>query len=76
MFDNLLTALQKKCVSLKQYARVLGIGETAVRHKLAGETDFIYDEVVKTRTLLPEYSADYLFAENAAKEAETVCVTQ
>lgn len=76
MFDNLRTALQQRGVTVKQYATVLGIGESAVQDKLAGKTDFIYKEVVRTRSLLPEYSADYLFAEKAAKEAEAICVTQ
>lgn len=68
MFENLRTALQQRGVTLKQYASVLGIGESDVQDKLTGKTYFIYEEVVKTRTLLPEYSADYLFAENTAKE--------
>lgn len=68
MFGNLCAALQQRGMTVKQYAMVLGIGEAAVQDKLTGKTDFIYEEVVKTRTLLPEYSADYLFAENTAKE--------
>ncbi len=68
MFANLRTALQRKGISLKQYAEVLGIGEKTVQNKLTGKTDFTYPEFRKTCTLLFEYNADYLFAEEGAKE--------
>ena len=52
MFDNLRTALQKKGISVKRYAEVLGIGEKTVQNKLTGRTDFTYPEFRKTCTLL------------------------
>ena len=67
MFDNLRTALQQKGISVKQYAEILGIGEKTVQNKLSGKTDFTYPEFRKTCTLLFEYNADYLFAEQAAE---------
>ena len=67
MFANLKFALQKKGISLKKYAEFLGVGERTVQNKLNGSTDFTYLEFKKTCTLLlPEYNADYLFAENVS----------
>lgn len=61
MFNNLVTALKHKNISIKQYAEVLGVGEKTVHNKLAGRTDFTYPEFKKTCTLLSEYNADFLF---------------
>lgn len=68
MFTNLKTALHKRGISIKQYAEFLGITEKTAQNKMKGITDFTYPEFKKTCTLLlPEYNADYLFAEE--KEA-------
>jgi transcriptional regulator with XRE-family HTH domain len=65
MFVNLRTALFQKGISMKQYAEFLGVGEKTVQNKLKGTTDFTYPEFRKTCTLLlPEYNADYLFADS------------
>ncbi len=66
MFDNLRTALRQKGISIKQYAEILDVGEKTVQNKLTGKTDFTYSEFKKTCTLLLEYNADYLFANEAA----------
>lgn len=71
MFDNLRTALQRKGISVKQYADVLCVGEKTVQNKLAGRTDFTYPEFRKTCALLFEYNADYLFAENKVGDQQT-----
>jgi transcriptional regulator with XRE-family HTH domain len=64
MFKNLRTALYQKGISMRQYAEFLGVGEKTVQNKMKGVTDFTYQEFKKTCTLLlPEYNADYLFAE-------------
>ena len=71
MFHNLRMALRQKGISVKQYAEVLGIGEKTVQNKLTGKTDFTYPEFSKTCTLLFEYNADYLFAEQVAEAKQT-----
>ena len=71
MFDNLRTALQRKGISVEQYADVLDIGEKTVQNKLTGRTDFTYPEFRKTCALLFEYNADYLFAENESSHQKT-----
>lgn len=68
MFVNLRIALQKKGISLKKYAEFLGVGERTVQNKLNGSTDFTYLEFKKTCTLLTEYNADYLFAEDVSDD--------
>ena len=49
---------------------ILGIGEKTVQNKLTGKTDFTYPEFRKTCTLLFEYNADYLFAEQEAEKKQ------
>lgn len=68
MFVNLRIALRKKGISLKKYAEFLGVGERTVQNKLKGSTDFTYLEFKKTCTLLTEYNADYLFAEDVSDD--------
>ena len=66
MFNNLRTALYQKGITMKQYAEFLGVGEKTIQNKIKGVTDFTYPEFKKTCDLLmPEYNADYLFAENS-----------
>ena len=66
MLMNLKTALKRKGISMKQYAEFLGVGEKTVFNKMNGFSDFTYPEFKKTCVLLlPEYNADYLFAENS-----------
>ena len=64
MFINLRKALDRRCISLREYADFLGISEAAVHDKLEGGKDFTYWEFRMTcDLLLPEYNADFLFAE-------------
>lgn len=63
MLVNLRNVLNRKGISVKQYADVLGVGEKTVRNKMSGVTDFTYTEFKKTCTMLPEYNADYLFSQ-------------
>lgn len=66
MFTNLRTALYQKGISMKQYAAFLGVAEKTVQNKIKGITDFTYPEFKQTCSLLlPEYNADYLFAESS-----------
>jgi hypothetical protein len=69
MFNNLRNALNQNGISIKQYAIFLGIGEKTLQNKLKGITDFTYLEFKKTCiVLLPNYSADYLFAESPPQQ--------
>lgn len=64
MYSNLKGILYQKNIAIKQYAEFLGISEKTAQNKLQGVTAFSYPEFKKTCTLLlPEYNADYLFAE-------------
>lgn len=62
MFNNLKTELNKNGISAKEYAKILGTSEKNVEDKLSGKEEFIYSEIIKTCTLLKNYSIDYLFA--------------
>lgn len=64
MFFNLKSVLYQKGISFKQYAKFLNVSEKTVQNKMNGITPFTYPEFKKTcEFLLPEYNADYLFAE-------------
>lgn len=62
MFNNLKRTLNKNGISIKEYAKILGISEKNVENKLFGKEEFVYSEIIKTCTLLKNYSIDYLFA--------------
>lgn len=61
MYKNLKTVLNRKNITLKEYANFLGVGEKTIQNKINGLTDFSYPEFKKTCILLSEYNADYLF---------------
>lgn len=70
MYTNLRNVLYKKNITIKQYAEFLGISEKTAQNKLRGATAFSYPEFKKTcNILLPEYNADYLFAEEQPKQS-------
>lgn len=65
MYSNLRNALYQKGITQKQYAVFLGVSEKTIQNKMKGVTEFTYREFKKTCSiLLPEYNADYLFAES------------
>ena len=69
MFNNLRNALYQKGITVKQYAEFLGVGEKTIQNKMKGVTEFTYPEFKKTCSLLlPEYNADYLFAEQSLEQ--------
>lgn len=62
MLANLKKALESKGISMKAYAKVLGISQKTLWNKINEETAFTYPEVRKTKSeLLSEYDSDYLF---------------
>lgn len=63
MLIHLKEALDRKRITLKAFAAVIGVSEKTVWNKINEETPFTYPEVLKTtRELFPEYNTDYLFA--------------
>lgn len=51
---------------MKGCADILGISEKAFYNKVSGNTDFMYKEVQKLSTVLPEYNMDYLLSEDVS----------
>lgn len=65
MYSNLRDVLKQKNISQKEFAEFLGVSEKTAQNKLSGATDFTYPEYRKTcKFLLPEFSPEFLFAEN------------
>lgn len=63
MLNNLKKALERKNITLKAYASIIGVTEKTLRNKIDEVTAFTYPEVRKTKfEVLPEYDIDYLFA--------------
>ena len=63
MYANLKNALQRKGISIKEYAKFLNISEKTIANKFNESTDFTYREYRETcKMLFPEYNPDYLFA--------------
>lgn len=71
MYSNLKSILYRKNITIKQYADFLNVSEKTVQNKLQGLTAFTYPEFKRTCSLLlPEYNADYLFAEEGEMVSE------
>ena len=63
MYANLKNALQKKGITIKDYAEFLSVSEKTVTNKFNESTEFTYGEYRKTcKMLFPEYNPEYLFA--------------
>jgi len=62
MYKNLEAILMAKGITKKQLSIILGISEKSVNNKINGITDFTYTEFRKIMTMLNEYNADYVFA--------------
>lgn len=56
-------ALDARGISVKACADLLGISEKTLYNKMAGNTDFLYGEVRKLSSILPEYNIEYLLTE-------------
>ena len=62
MFSNLKKALDAKGITIRSYAKVLGVDERTIQNKIREKTPFTYDEAIITKKeLLPEYDMEYLF---------------
>lgn len=63
MYKNLARLLQKKNITLDSYGRILGITRKSAYNKLNGVTGLTLSEAMKTRELFPEYTFEYIFAD-------------
>ena len=62
MYPNLERELQRKKVSAKLLAAMLGISDKTLYNKMHGGTDFTLPEaLVISRDILPEFQLAYLF---------------
>lgn len=59
-------ALNSKGISMKGCAEILGISEKSLYNKISGNTDFMYKEVQKLSSVLPEYNMEYLLSEDVS----------
>ncbi|MEG2769327.1 MAG: hypothetical protein RR902_00750 [Oscillospiraceae bacterium] len=62
MYQNLKENLHKKRITIRDYAKLLGVTEKTVQNKINGNTDFTLQEAETTRRVLfPEFDLFYLF---------------
>lgn len=62
MLNNLKKVLDAKGITVRAYAKVLGVDERTIQNKIRGRTTFTYQEAVATKKeLFPEYDLEYLF---------------
>lgn len=62
MLNNLKKALDDKGITIRAFAKVLGVDERTVYNKIKGKTPFTYPEVMTAKKeLFPEYDIEYLF---------------
>jgi plasmid maintenance system antidote protein VapI len=62
MLNNLKKVLDAKGITVRAYAKVLGVDERTIQNKIRGRTPFTYQEAVATKKeLFPEYDLEYLF---------------
>ena len=64
--ENLKYALEKKGVTIKALAALLGISEKSAWNKVNGASEFTYKEAMLVKdNLLPEYDCEWLFRKTA-----------
>lgn len=57
-------ALDDKGITIRAFAKVLGVDERTIQNKIKGKTPFTYPEaVLSKKELFPEYDLEYLFKE-------------
>ncbi len=62
MLNNLRAEMVRKNITVKDVARVLGLGNRATRDRIAGRVQFSVDEALAVRNeFFPELDIDYLF---------------
>ncbi|MDD3137575.1 MAG: helix-turn-helix transcriptional regulator [Lachnospiraceae bacterium] len=70
MYRNLIEVLNKKGITMKAYAELLGVTEKTIQNKIQGKTDFTLEEVKKTCNIVcSEYRMEYVFStDNNSKQ--------
>ena len=64
MLNNLKKALDDKGITIRAFAKVLGVDERTIQNKIKGKTPFTYPEAfLSKKELFPEYDLEYLFKE-------------
>lgn len=62
MYENLVTAMARKGVTVDSLAKLLGVHRNTITNKLNGESEFTYAQAEMIQeTMFPEYNAKYLF---------------
>lgn len=65
MFPNLNAELARNKLTVKSLSKITGINYESLKNKVSGKTEFKRNEMYKIKKdAFPEYSIDYLFAEN------------
>ena len=64
VLNNLKKVLDDKGITIRAFAKVLGVDERTIQNKIKGKTPFTYPEaVLSKKELFPEYDLEYLFKE-------------
>lgn len=64
MLIHLKKALDDKGITIRAFAKVLGVNERTIQNKIKGKTPFTYPEAaLSKKELFPEYDLEYLFKE-------------
>ncbi len=72
MYKNLAKILNEKKITMKAYAKFLGISEKTVQNKMYGRTEFTLGEATKTCSIIcPEYRLDFVFEKQEGGESAT-----
>ena len=61
MLNNLKKVLDDKGITIRAFAKVLGVDERTIQNKIKGKTPFTYPEAVLSKEIFPEYDLEYLF---------------
>lgn len=71
MFKNLMTELDRKRITQKAVAELIGCAPNTLTNKLYGRQEFTLSEVLSiSENLLPEFDLHYLFHKDETKEEE------
>lgn len=62
MYQNMLTVMSQKGLTIENIAQVLHLHRNTVANKISGKTDFTYDEAcVLCDAIFPEYRPSFIF---------------
>jgi DNA-binding XRE family transcriptional regulator len=66
MYQNLEQAMNRKHITHKMLAAILGVSSKTLQNKMQGRTDFTLPEVQTILELFPQYKLSYLFEKSEA----------